>query len=111
GAAMIEELEKLAKETDFAAGYVRVRSPHIARQQLCKKSGHLPYYAESMFPPMELTAEGQLGVAFTDVQRQAEEHDKEAWDLIKPYLVDENGNDISDSYFGRAADAANKLPI
>ena len=54
GAAMIEELEKLAKETEFAAGYQRVRTPHIAREILYKKSGHLPYYAESMFPPMEL---------------------------------------------------------
>src|SRR5437667_258231 len=54
GAAMIEELEKLAKETEFATGYVRVRTPHIARETLYKKSGHLPYYAESMFPPMEL---------------------------------------------------------
>src|SRR4051812_22358888 len=54
GAAMIEELEKLAKETEFAAGYVRVRTPHIARDTLYHKSGHLPYYAESMFPPMEL---------------------------------------------------------
>ena len=54
GAAMNEELEKLAKETEFAAGYQRVRSPHIAREQLYLKSGHLPYYKESMFPPMEL---------------------------------------------------------
>jgi threonyl-tRNA synthetase len=54
GAAMIEELEKLAKETEFAAGYVRVRTPHIARESLYRKSGHLPYYADSMFPPMEL---------------------------------------------------------
>src|SRR5436853_6177157 len=53
GAAMIEELEKLAKETEFADGYVRVRTPHIARETLYKKSGHLPYYAESMFPTME----------------------------------------------------------
>jgi threonyl-tRNA synthetase len=57
GAAIIEELEKLAKETEFAAGYVRVRTPHIARESLYKKSGHLPYYAESMFPPMELTGD------------------------------------------------------
>src|SRR5213595_1718867 len=54
GAAIIEELEKLAKETEFAGGYQRVKSPHIAREILYKKSGHLPYYAESMFPPMEL---------------------------------------------------------
>src|SRR6266566_1535147 len=54
GAAIIDELEKLARETEFAAGYQRVRTPHIARETLYKKSGHLPYYAESMFPPMEL---------------------------------------------------------
>src|SRR6266481_9040757 len=54
GAAIADELEKLAKETEFAAGYQRVRTPHIARERLYKKSGHLPYYAESMFPPMEL---------------------------------------------------------
>src|SRR5207253_397026 len=54
GAAIIEELEKLAKETEFAAGYQRVKSPHIARESLYRKSGHLPYYAESMFPPMEM---------------------------------------------------------
>jgi threonyl-tRNA synthetase len=54
GAVIAEELEKLAKETEFAAGYQRVRTPHIARESLYRKSGHLPYYAESMFPPMEL---------------------------------------------------------
>ncbi len=58
GGAIIEELEKLAKETEFAAGYQRVRSPHIARESLYKKSGHLPYYADSMFPPMELHETG-----------------------------------------------------
>jgi threonyl-tRNA synthetase len=54
GAVIVEELEKLAKETEFAAGYQRVRTPHIARESLYRKSGHLPYYAESMFPPMAL---------------------------------------------------------
>ena len=54
GTAILEELEKLAKETEFAAGYVRVKTPHIAREKMYKTSGHLPYYAESMFPPMEL---------------------------------------------------------
>jgi len=55
GGAIIDELEKLARETEFAAGYQRVRTPHIAREVLYKKSGHLPYYAESIFPPMTLT--------------------------------------------------------
>jgi threonyl-tRNA synthetase len=54
GAVIAEELEKLAKETEFAAGYQRVRTPHIARESLYKISGHLPFYAESMFPPMEI---------------------------------------------------------
>jgi threonyl-tRNA synthetase len=54
GAVIAEELEKLAKETEFAAGYQRVLTPHIARESLYLKSGHLPYYADSMFPPMEL---------------------------------------------------------
>jgi threonyl-tRNA synthetase len=47
-------LEKLAKETEFQAGYVRVRTPHLAREKMYLTSGHLPYYAESMFPPMEM---------------------------------------------------------
>ena len=54
GAVIAEELEKLAKETEFAAGYQRVRTPHIARESLYRKSGHVPYYLESMFPPMTL---------------------------------------------------------
>src|SRR5262249_13022906 len=51
GTAIIEELEKLAKETEFAAGYRRVRTPILARAKLYETSGPLPYYAESMFPP------------------------------------------------------------
>src|SRR5207253_2699532 len=57
GAVIADELEKLAKETEFGAGYQRVRTPHIARESLYKRSGHLPYYAESMFPPMELVGD------------------------------------------------------
>lgn len=52
GAVLIEELERLAKETEAEAGYQRVRTPHIARESMYRKSGHLPYYEESMFPPM-----------------------------------------------------------
>jgi threonyl-tRNA synthetase len=57
GTVLVEELEKLAKETEFAAGYVRVRTPHLAREKMYLTSGHLPYYEESMFPAMELKAE------------------------------------------------------
>ena len=54
GAVMIEELEDLAKEMELKAGYQRVRSPHLTKEDLFIRSGHLPYYAESMYPPMEL---------------------------------------------------------
>jgi threonyl-tRNA synthetase len=54
GTAIIEELEKLANETESEAGYLRVRSPHIAKESLYRTSGHLPYYEETMYPPMEL---------------------------------------------------------
>jgi threonyl-tRNA synthetase len=70
GGAIIDELEKLARETEFAAGYQRVRTPHIAREILYKKSGHLPYYAESMFPPMELQGEGQEGLNVIELKEQ-----------------------------------------
>jgi threonyl-tRNA synthetase len=54
GTVMIEELEKLAKEMEYKAGYDRVRTPHLTKEDLFLRSGHLPYYAESMFPPMEM---------------------------------------------------------
>ncbi len=54
GTIIIEELEKLAKETESAAGYKRVVTPHIAKESMYLTSGHLPYYADSMFPPMEM---------------------------------------------------------
>ncbi len=57
GTIIIEELEKLAKETELAAGYKRVVTPHIAKESMYLTSGHLPYYAESMFPPMEMDGE------------------------------------------------------
>lgn len=54
GTIIIEELEKLAKESELEAGYKRVVTPHIAKEQLYLTSGHLPYYQDSMYPPMEL---------------------------------------------------------
>ncbi|GIV64462.1 MAG: threonine--tRNA ligase [Chloroflexota bacterium] len=54
GGVIIEELEKLAKEMEEQAGYQRVRTPHLTKEDLFLRSGHLPYYAESMYPPMEL---------------------------------------------------------
>jgi threonyl-tRNA synthetase len=57
GAVVIEELERLAKETEEKGGYKRVVTPHIAKESLYLTSGHLPYYQDSMFPPMELDGE------------------------------------------------------
>jgi threonyl-tRNA synthetase len=54
GGVVIEELERLAKEMEEKAGYLRVRTPHLAKEDLFVHSGHLPYYAESMYPPMEI---------------------------------------------------------
>ncbi len=54
GGALIEKLEALAKKNEDEQGYVRVKSPHIAKEAMYIRSGHLPYYADSMFPPMEL---------------------------------------------------------
>jgi threonyl-tRNA synthetase len=54
GGILIEELEKLAKEMEEQAGYLRVRTPNLTKEDLFLRSGHLPYYAESMYPPMEL---------------------------------------------------------
>ena len=57
GTVIIEELEKLAKETERDAGYKRVVTPHIAKESMYLTSGHLPYYADSMYPPMEMEGE------------------------------------------------------
>jgi threonyl-tRNA synthetase len=57
GGILIEEIERLAKERELGAGYQRVRTPNVTKENLFIRSGHLPYYAESMYPPMEL--EGQ----------------------------------------------------
>ncbi len=54
GGVIIEQLEAYAKKVENEAGYSRVKSPHIARESMYLKSGHLPYYKDSMFPPMEI---------------------------------------------------------
>ncbi len=54
GTVIRDELETLAKELEFEAGYQRVATPHLAKQSLYYQTGHLPYYADGMYPPMEL---------------------------------------------------------
>ncbi len=55
GSVLVEEIENLAKETEFEAGYERVRTPHLAKEKMYQISGHLPYYEDSMYPPIEIT--------------------------------------------------------
>lgn len=57
GTVIREALETLAKEMEAREGYVRVATPHIAKEDLYYTSGHLPYYKESMFPPMAIEGE------------------------------------------------------
>ncbi|MFH1004040.1 MAG: threonine--tRNA ligase [Bacteroidota bacterium] len=54
GAVMIEQLETLVKTAEEKFGYQRVRTPHIAKESIYLTSGHLPYYADSMFPPIDM---------------------------------------------------------
>jgi threonyl-tRNA synthetase len=82
GTAILEELEKLAKETEFAAGYVRVKTPHIAREKMYKTSGHLPYYAESMFPPMAIM-EAEDTKKQAEIFRQIEPLRKEEREMVQ----------------------------
>ena len=66
GTIIAEELEKWAKETEKKWGYTHVLTPHIAKEELFKKTGHIPYYAESMYPPMRMEekGEGEKGVYY-----------------------------------------------
>lgn len=59
GSIIVEALETLAKETEAAGGYERVRTPHIAKGKLYERTGHLAHYKESMFPPMKLDGEDE----------------------------------------------------
>jgi len=52
GTIIRNEVEKLAVDAERAAGYVRVRTPHLAKEEMYLASGHLPYYKDSMYPPM-----------------------------------------------------------
>ncbi len=54
GTIIVEQLEQLAWDKEHAGGYQQVRSPHLTKEDLFLRSGHLPYYADGMYPPMEL---------------------------------------------------------
>lgn len=57
GTIVRDELEKLAKEEERRDGYVRVATPHITKGTLYHRSGHLPYYKDTMYPPMMVDEE------------------------------------------------------
>ena len=61
GTAIRDELEKLAVEQEFRAGYQRVATPHIAKADLFDQTGHLAHYKESMYPPMSVVEETPSG--------------------------------------------------
>jgi len=54
GTVLRSELEKLMGELEFKYGYHKVATPHLAKESLYHQTGHLPYYASHMYPPMEL---------------------------------------------------------
>ena len=61
GTVIRDELEKLAFELEFKAGYQRVVTPHIAKANLYARTGHLDHYKDSMYPPMEVVEESPDG--------------------------------------------------
>ena len=63
GTVLRDELEKLAVELEFRDGYQRVATPHIAKQDLFARTGHLAHYRESMYPPMDVVEEASDGEA------------------------------------------------
>ena len=69
GTIIRDELEKLARELEFRAGYQRVATPHLARESLYRKTGHLPYYADDMYPPMEVPETGEGGEGIREAYR------------------------------------------
>jgi threonyl-tRNA synthetase len=57
GGIVRTELEEYSRRKHIEAGYQFVNTPHITKAQLFHTSGHLDWYADSMFPPMHIDAE------------------------------------------------------
>ena len=57
GTVIRDELEQLAREEERKEGYVRVVTPHIAKDKLYYRSGHLPYYTDDMYAPLDIEGE------------------------------------------------------
>ncbi len=54
GTVIRDELETWARETERKWGYQRIVTPHIARGELFRTSGHLPYYQEDLYAPIDI---------------------------------------------------------
>lgn len=54
GGVIKREMEDYVRRRHIEEGFDYVGTPHISKDGLFHTSGHLPYYAESMFPPMEM---------------------------------------------------------
>lgn len=54
GTIIRDEVEKLAREKEASQDYVRVVTPHLAKEELFLTSGHLPYYKDDMYPAMAM---------------------------------------------------------
>jgi threonyl-tRNA synthetase len=59
GGLLRKEIEDYSRRTHLAHGYEYVVSPHVAKADLWKTSGHLDFYAEGMYPAIELDGEQQ----------------------------------------------------
>ncbi len=65
GGVIRKVMEDYSRAQHEAAGYEFVYSPHITKENLFKTSGHLEWYADGMYPPMELDREGDApGTAY-----------------------------------------------
>ncbi|MBC7374430.1 MAG: threonine--tRNA ligase, partial [Frankiales bacterium] len=53
GGAVRRVMEDYSRRRHEEAGYAFVNTPHITKEDLFLTSGHLPYYADTMFPPMQ----------------------------------------------------------
>lgn len=60
GAAARHAVEEFLRELERRAGYQHVYSPPLGKRELFELSGHLGYFAEDMFPPMQLSADDEF---------------------------------------------------
>ena len=58
GGVLKRVMEDYVREAHIENGFLYVGTPHISKEELFHTSGHLPYYADGMFPPMD--DDGQL---------------------------------------------------